>query len=258
MGSELSDDPLVGTQQTLRIGHAATLALRQAPGFGHQASTSGFRFPDTGPKDEDATPETGNGKRPQAPDARNPEGVSVPKHIHPLGVLDGRPGPLRVRRARQGSHLAAVSPGTRRRSGNCLVRSRAEARFRTWLPFAEASGRRATRLRPKPSPYGKCRFFPRAEARVLIRPPRTPCEAVGVALRRALLPVGRDAARRQLGRHRCHTRQCDSGPSRARASALRSEASGFPFASRSGSASRGLPRSANANVRERPGVRKLK
>ena len=47
----------------------------------------------------------------------------MPKHLHPLGVLIGRPGLLRARRARKGSRLAAVSPGTCHRSGNCLLRS---------------------------------------------------------------------------------------------------------------------------------------
>lgn len=42
----------------------------------------------------------------------------MPKHLHPLGALNGRAGLLRVRIARQGSHLAVVSQGCCHRSSN--------------------------------------------------------------------------------------------------------------------------------------------
>ena len=103
---------------------------------------------------------------------------------------------------------------------------------------------------------GTCRFFRRAEARLPIRLPPTPCEVGDAALRGAQTFPSEGCCPRAAGR-RHRTRQYDVALS-SRASTRRSEASGCPFACRSGSASRGFPRSANANVREPTELRKPK
>lgn len=105
------------------------------------------------------------------------------------------------------------------------------------------------RLRPKPSPPGECRFAFRAEALRSIRLPPTPCEGRWLLCPEEHRPSRRKGCCPKAAGRRHRTRQYDVALS-SRASASGPKASGCPFAFRSGSAFRGLPRSAIANVRD--------